>query len=71
MTSIDDKTIVDEIIAENGSGGFTHIIEYRNQFDCRPAWKLCKGEGNFIYAMATGAFVEPKLIWSKHARMEP
>mgnify|MGYP000315342669 FL=1 len=80
MTSIDDKAIVDAVIAANGieerkdhggSEGYTHIIEYQNQFDNRTAWKLCKGEGNFIYAMATGAFINPKLIWSKHARMEP
>ena len=72
MTSIDDKAIVDGVIAANGgSDGYTHIIEYQNQFDGRTAWKLCKGEGNFIYAMATGAFIDPKLIWSKHARMEP
>tara|TARA_R110000772_G_scaffold6409_1_gene22337 strand:- start:209 stop:451 length:243 start_codon:yes stop_codon:yes gene_type:complete len=80
MTSIDDRATVDEIIAANGiderkdhggGDGYTHIIEYQNQFDGRTAWKLCRGEGNFIYAMATGSFVEPKLIWSKHARMEP
>jgi hypothetical protein len=55
MSSFDDKATVDEVIAANGgSDGYTHIIEYQNQFDGRTAWKLCKGEGNFIYAMATG-----------------
>ena len=72
MSSFDDKAIVDGVIAANGgSDGYTHIIEYQNQFDGRTAWKLCKGEGNFIYAMAAGDFIDPKLIWSKHARMEP
>ena len=71
MTSTDDRAMVDEIIAANGDQDTTHIIEYQNQFDGRTAWKLCRGEGNFIYAMATGSFIDPKLIWSKHARMEP
>lgn len=74
MSSFDDKAIVDGVIAANGgSDGYTHIIEYQNQFDGRTAWKLCKGEGNYIYAMATGAFIDPKLVWSKYASfgMEP
>jgi hypothetical protein len=72
MSSFDDKTIVDGVIAANGgSDGYTHIIEYQNQFDGRTAWKLCKGEGNFIYAMEAPTLDNPKLIWSKHARMEP
>ncbi len=72
MSSTDDRAMVDEVIASNGgSDGITHIIEYQNMHDGRTAWKLCKGEGNFIYAMTFGAFIDPKLIWSKHARMEP
>ena len=72
MTSTDNREWVDNIVAVNGgSEGYTHIIEYRNQFDGRTAWKMCKGEGNFIYAMAAPALSNPKLIWSKHARMEP
>ena len=59
MSSFDDKATVDEVIA------------YQNQFDGRTAWKLCKGEGNFIYAMEAPTLDNPKLIWSKHARMEP
>ena len=65
MTSINDRATVDEIIVANGSDGITHIIEYQNQFDGRLAWKLCNGEGNYIYAMAAGAFIDPKLIWRK------
>ena len=65
MTSIDDKAMLDEIIATNGGEDTTHIIEYQNQFDGRLAWKLCNGEGNYIYAMAAGAFIDPKLIWRK------
>jgi hypothetical protein len=66
MSSFDDKAIVRGVIAANGgSKGYTHIIEYINQFDGRTAWKLCKGEGNFIYAMETGAFIDPKLVWTK------
>ena len=62
MSSFDDRAIVDGVIAANGgSDGYTHIIEYINQFDGRTAWKLCKGEGNFIYAMTFGAFIDPKL----------
>ena len=65
MSSIDDKTIIDEFIAENGSDGITHIIEYQNQFDGRTAWKLCRGEKMYTYAMETGSFIEPKLIWTQ------
>ena len=71
MSSLNDKATVDKIIAANGTDGITHIIEYQNMFDRRTTWKLCNGEGNFIHAMETGAFINPKLIWSKHARMEP
>ena len=65
MTSISDRATVDEIIAANGSDGITHIIEYRNQFDGRTTWKLCKGERHYEYEMAEGAFIDPKLIWSQ------
>ena len=40
MTSIDDRAMLDEIIANNGVDGeqtVTHIIEYQNQFDGRTA----------------------------------
>ena len=65
MRSTNDKVAVDEIIAANGSDGITHIIEYKNMFDGRTTWKLCNGEKMYGYAMETGAFIEPKLIWSK------
>ena len=68
MTSTDDRAMVDEIIANNGEDGeqtVTHIIEYQNQFDGRTAWKLCRGEKMYAYAMETGAFIEPKLIWTQ------
>lgn len=65
MSSINDRAAVDKIIAANGTDGITHIIEYQNMFDGRMTWKLCNGDGNYIYAMATGAFVDPKLIWKK------
>lgn len=72
MTSTDNREWVDNIVAVNGgSEGYTHIIEYQNQFDGRTAWKLCKSEGIFVYAMAAPALIDPKLIWSKHGRMEP
>ena len=68
MTSIDDKAMVDEIIANNGVDGeqtVTHIIRYQNQFDGRTAWKLCRSKKMYKYAMAAGAFIRPKLIWTQ------
>jgi hypothetical protein len=66
MSSFDDKTIVDGVIAANGgSDGYTHIIEYQNMHDGRTAWKLCRGEKMYAYAMETGSFIEPKLIWTQ------
>ena len=65
MSSFDDRSVIDEVITTNGSDGTTHIIEYQNQFDGRTAWKLCRGEKMYAYAMETGAFIKPKLIWTK------
>ena len=65
MSSTDDRAMVDEIIATNGGHDTTHIIEYQNQFDGRPAWKLCRSKEMYAYAMETGAFIKPKLIWTK------
>ena len=71
MSSIDDKAMVDKIIANNGEfdddkdPNVTHIIEYQNQFDGRTAWKLCYTEKMYKYAMETGEFVLPKLIWTQ------
>ena len=68
MTSMDDKKTIDQIIANNGEDGaqtVTHIIEYQNQFDRRTAWKLCNSKKMYAYAMATGAFIKPKLIWAQ------
>jgi hypothetical protein len=65
---MDDKKTVDQIIANNGEDGaqtVTHIIEYRNQFDGRTAWNLCRNRENYVSAMATGAFIKPKLIWTQ------
>tara|TARA_R110000824_G_scaffold114010_8_gene264186 strand:- start:3096 stop:3317 length:222 start_codon:yes stop_codon:yes gene_type:complete len=65
MSSVSDRQTVDEIIAANGSDGITHIIEYQNMFDGRLTWKLCTGKKMYEYAMETGVFIEPKLIWRK------
>ena len=65
MSSTDDRAMVDEIIATNGGQDTTHIIEYQNQFDGRTAWKLCRGEKMYEYAMETGEFIKPKLIWTQ------
>ena len=66
MRSFDDKAIVDGVIAANGgSDGYTHIIEYQNQFDGRTAWKLCRSEEMYAYAMESGSFIGPKLIWTQ------
>ena len=66
MTSTDDRAWVDEIIAANGgSDGITHIIEYQNMHDGRTAWKLCRSEEMYAYAMETGSFTGPKLIWTQ------
>ena len=68
MTSMDDKKTVDQIIANNGEDGaqtVTHIIEYQNQFNGGLTWKLCRSKKMYQYAMATGAFIKPKLIWTR------
>ena len=69
MSSIDDRAMVDEIIAANGEAGgtqdTTHIIEYQNMHDGRTAWKLCRSEEMYAYAMETGSFIGPKLIWTQ------
>ena len=65
MSSTDDRAMGDEIIATNGGHDTTHIIEYQNQFDGRTAWKLCRSKEMYAYAMETGAFIKPKLIWTK------
>tara|TARA_R110000803_G_scaffold75326_1_gene139676 strand:+ start:402 stop:623 length:222 start_codon:yes stop_codon:yes gene_type:complete len=65
MSSLNDKATVDEIIAANGTDGITHIIEYQNIFNGATTWKLCSGAKMFEYAMAEGAFINPKLVWSK------
>ena len=65
MTSTDDRAMVDEIIAANGDQDTTHIIEYQNMHDGRTAWKLCRGEKMYAYAMETGSFIGPKLLWTQ------
>ena len=65
MTSTDDRAMIDEIIATNGGDDTTHIIEYQNQFDGRTAWKLCRSKEMYTYAMETGSFIGPKLIWTQ------
>ena len=65
MSSIDDRAMVDEIIAANGDQDTTHIIEYQNQFDGRTAWKLCNSKEMYEYVMETGSFIGPKLIWTQ------
>ena len=65
MSSLNHKPTVDEIIAANGKDGVTHIIEYNNMFDGKLTWKLCIGVEQYRYAMTTGAFENPKLLWHK------
>ena len=70
MTSISHKDIVDDLIERNGrskEGGdtITHIIEYQNIFDRSPTWKLCRNEEEYKVAMATGAFIDPFLMWER------
>jgi len=68
MTSIDDKAMVDEIIANNGVDGeqtVTHIIRYQNQFNGGLTWKLCRSKEMYKYAMKEGEFIRPKLIWTQ------
>ena len=65
MSSFDDRAVIDEVIATNGNDGTTHIIEYTNVHDGRTAWKLCHSERMYVYAMETGSFIEPKLIWTQ------
>ena len=68
MTSIDDKAMVDEIIANNGVDGeqtVTHIIKCQNQFNGGLTWKLCRSKEMYEYAMKTGSFIRPKLIWTQ------
>ena len=65
MTSTDNREWVDNIIAANGGEDTTHIIEYQNQFDGRTAWKLCRSEEMYAYALESGSFIGPKLIWTQ------
>ena len=70
MTSISYKDIVDNIIEGNGRGQeggdtITYIIEYQNIFDRTPTWKLCRNRKEYEYAMETGAFINPFLLWEK------
>jgi len=70
MSSVSYKDIVDDIIAGNGrskEGGdtITHIIEYHNIFDRSPTWKLCRNKEEYKYAMETGAFINPFLMWER------
>ena len=75
MTSVSYKDIVDDLIEGNGrskkvghSEGqdtITHIIEYQNIFDRSPTWKLCRNEEEYKVAMATGAFIDPFLMWER------
>ena len=74
MTSVSHKDIVDDIIEGNGRsfegdkvGGdtITHIIEYHNIFDRSPTWKLCRNKEEYKYAMETGAFINPFLMWER------
>ena len=51
MSSLNDKATVDEIITANGKHGITYIIEYKNIFDGRPTWKLCKDVYEYDHAM--------------------
>ena len=71
MTTLSYRSLVDGIIAANGGeGGVTHIIEYQNQFNGQPAWKLCKGEAQYTHFMGADAFINPKLIWVVQSRWE-
>ena len=70
MSSVSHKDIVEDIIAGNGrskEGGdiITHIIEYHNIFDRSPTWKLCRNKEEYKYAMETGAFINPFLMWER------
>ncbi len=70
MTSVSYKDIVDDLIEGNGrskEGGdtITHIIEYQNIFDRSPTWKLCRSKEEYKVAMATGAFIDPFLMWER------
>ena len=65
MSSLNDRATVDEIIEANGKWRVTHIIEYKNIFDGAITYKLCEGKAAFEHAMISGAFIDPKLLWSK------
>ena len=64
MTTLSDRETVNEVIASNGDGQTTHIIEYENQFDGSLSWKLCRSKEHYDYYMETGAFINPKLVWT-------
>ena len=70
MSSVSDKDIVDEVKANNGSGVYPgqdveYIIEYHNIFDRAPTWKLCRNKKEYEHHMSNGAFVNPRLVWTK------
>lgn len=66
MSSTNDRATVDEIIDANGKYKITHIIGYQNIFDGATTYKLCEGKKMYEYAMKTGAFINPKLLWEKN-----
>jgi len=73
MASVNDKGIVDNIVANDGvytSGGESDppvyaIIEYGNMFDGRTAYSLNYSEAEFKHAWNTGFFAWKQLYWSK------
>ena len=72
MSTIDDKTIIDKITSNKGVfelGGerdpaVTHIIEYGNMFDGRPAYAVSFSEEEFRHQYETGFFAWKKLYWT-------
>tara|TARA_Y100000590_G_scaffold428825_1_gene540581 strand:- start:65 stop:295 length:231 start_codon:yes stop_codon:yes gene_type:complete len=73
MASINDKTIVDQIVANDGvyemdgetDPPVTHIIVYGNMFDGRATYALAYSEAEHKNQWETGYFAWKKLYWKK------
>ena len=68
MASIDNKELVDEIIAANGKDGCIKIVQYNNMFDGRLAYGLVfkqDGKGGYNRYEESAACINPQVIWEK------
>lgn len=67
MPTIDNKQIVDQIIANNGlyadDAPVTHIVAYENDFDGRTAYGLCYGRQHLLGYFTSPYCHNPRMIF--------